>query len=72
MKQLIINLVAIIIIGMGGFYLTTSANTLPSVNTLGGICTDAGCKGGDLKCYEKDGGTCYTNDDPDPIIIIIV
>lgn len=63
MKKLMINIIALIVIGIGGTYLTTSATTISNDNSAPGFCLDAGCVGGQLQCYEPpEGGMCYTRD----------
>lgn len=68
MKKLIVNLFALLVIVMGGFYLTISANAASnSVIQSGPTCLDMGCIGGETKCYKTpEGGMCYTGGDEDP------
>jgi hypothetical protein len=68
MKQLIVNLVAVMIIAFGGFYLLEPIDAAPIKPVeVAGTCVSEGCLGGDLKCYSPpDGGMCYTH----PVVVV--
>jgi hypothetical protein len=62
-------MIAVFIIGFGGFYLTKPVNaaTTATIQSMGASCTDMGCIGGNSNCYQPPGGgMCFTT-----IIIIL-